>query len=117
MVIEDKSLDFAVNIVELYKYLIYDKKEFVLSKQILRSGTSIGANIKESRHAESDADFIHKLAISQKEAGETEYWLILLHRTDYITKSKYEAVNKELQQLRKMLSSSILTMKQKKRVK
>ena len=117
MIIEDKSLDFAIKIVNLYKFLTNEKKEYILSKQILRSGTSIGANIKESRHAESNADFIHKLAISQKEAGETEYWLIILYKTEYISKIKYESLFKDLKELRKMLSSSILTMKKKNRSK
>ena len=81
--IKDKSIAFAIRIVNLYKYLV-EKDEYVLSKQILRSGTSIGANIAEAIRAESNNDFIHKLSISRKEAQETIYWLELLHQTDYI---------------------------------
>lgn len=76
-VLKDKSYNFALRIVKLYKYIIREKKEFVLSKQILRSGTSIGANIEEANQAQSKADFVHKLSIAQKEAFETDYWLRL----------------------------------------
>ncbi|MDA3838396.1 MAG: four helix bundle protein [Candidatus Delongbacteria bacterium] len=113
MVLKEKSLDFAVKIVNLYKHLKDKKSEYVLSKQILRSGTSIGANIRESKHAESNQDFIHKLAISQKEAGETEYWLILLFRTEYISKNKFDSLSSNLSEIRRMLASSILTVKKK----
>lgn len=82
--IKDKSLNFAVRIIRLYQYLVDSKKEFILSKQVLRSGTSIGANVRESQNAESAADFIHKLHIAQKEADETRYWLELLVKTEYI---------------------------------
>lgn len=81
--VKDKSFRFAVRIVRLYQYLTKEKKEFVLSKQLLRSGTSIGANVKEAIQAESKADFIHKLSIALKEASETEYWLELLQETSY----------------------------------
>ncbi|WP_368124672.1 four helix bundle protein, partial [Bacteroides faecis] len=84
-VVKDKSLEFAVRIVNLYKFLVNEQKEFVMSKQILRSGTSIGANIREAEQAQSRADFINKLNIALKEANETEYWLELLIRTEYIT--------------------------------
>lgn len=80
---------------------------------MLRSGTSIGANIRESKHAESTSDFIHKLAISQKEASETEYWLIILHKTEYITQNEFDSLTSNLNELQKMISSSILTMKKK----
>ena len=83
-VVKDKSLEFAVRIVNLYKFLVNEQKEFVMSKQILRSGTSIGANIREAEQAQSRADFINKLNIALKEANETEYWLELLIRTEYI---------------------------------
>lgn len=85
-VVKDKSLEFAVRIVNLYKFLVNEQKEFVMSKQILRSGTSIGANIREAEQAQSRADFINKLNIALKEANETEYWLELLIRTEYITR-------------------------------
>lgn len=83
-IIKEKSFAFAIDIVNLYKVLT-DRKEFVLSKQLLRSGTSIGANVRESEHAQSKADFIHKLSISLKEANETEYWLDLLYETKYLS--------------------------------
>ena len=89
-VVKDKSLEFAVRIVNLYKFLVNEQKEFVMSKQILRSGTSIGANIREAEQAQSRADFINKLNIALKEANETEYWLELLIRTEYITREQYE---------------------------
>ena len=88
-VVKDKSLEFAVRIVNLYKFLVNEQKEFVMSKQILRSGTSIGANIREAEQAQSRADFINKLNIALKEANETEYWLELLIRTEYITREQY----------------------------
>ena len=88
-VIKTKSFLFSIRIVNLYKFLIQEKKEFVISKQLLRSGTSVGANVRESEHAESKADFIHKLSIALKEANETEYWLDLLKETDYLNESEY----------------------------
>ena len=91
-VVKDKSYAFAIQIVELYKVLI-DKKEFVLSKQLLRSGTAVGALIQEAEHAESKKDFIHKLSISLKEANETTYWLNLLFDTKYIDKPDFDTIN------------------------
>ena len=82
--IKFKSYQFAIRIIKAYKYLSSEQKEFVLSKQMLRSGTAVGALIREAEHAESKADFIHKLNISLKEANETEYWLMLLHDTEYL---------------------------------
>src|ERR1044072_5761902 len=84
-IIQEKSFLFALRVVKLYKHLKTDKKEFVLSKQLLRSGTSIGANIREAKNAESTADFIHKLSIAQKETDETLYWLELLYKSEYLT--------------------------------
>ena len=86
-VLEEKSLKFAIRIVNLYKYLIDEKKEFVMSKQVLRSGTSIGANIAEAQYAQSKADFLTKMHISLKEASETKFWLKLLYSTSYINDS------------------------------
>lgn len=86
-IVKDKSYAFAIRVVKLYKYLIDTKKEFVLSKQFLRSGTAIGALIREAEHGESKADFIHKLSIALKEANETDYWICLLKDTDYLTQS------------------------------
>ena len=90
------SLDFALRIVKLRKYLSETKNEYILSKQILRSGTSIGANIYESEHAQSKEDFLAKLYISLKEANETKYWLELLHLSDYIDDNQYESIINDL---------------------
>lgn len=112
-IIHSKALNFAIRMVNLYKYLTSEKSEYVMSKQLLRSGTSIGANISESLSAESDFDFIHKLSISQKEANETAYWLELLVKTEYINQQQYSSLSNDCQELRKILSSIILTKKQK----
>ena len=90
-VIKEKSFEFAKEIVYLYKNLA-DKKEFVLSRQLLKSGTSIGANIREAEHAQSKADFINKLSISLKEANETEYWLDLLNETNYLSEEEFQKI-------------------------
>ncbi len=92
-IIIDKSKTFAIETVNLYKLICTEKKEFTLSKQILRSGTSIGANIREAQRAESSKDFVHKLSISRKEAYETQYWLEILCETDYISKNDFERLN------------------------
>ena len=90
----DKSFSFAVQIVNLYKFLVEERKEYVLSKQLLRSGTSIGANVSEAQRGQSKADFISKMSIALKEANETNYWLRLLYTTEYITKPQYDnAIN------------------------
>jgi len=113
-VVLSKSFLFAVRIVNLSKVLI-DRKEFVLSKQILRSGTSIGANAREAHNAESNADFIHKLAISQKETDETLYWLELLHATNYISSDEFNSLNGDATELLKIIKSIIVTMKYKRK--
>ena len=110
--IEQKSFRFAIRIVKLYKYLRKEKKEFVLSKQLLRSGTSIGANVAESQQAQSRADFVAKLNISLKEAAETDYWLRLLHATDYLSDEEYLSVHNDCRELEKMLTAIIKTTKQ-----
>ena len=110
--IEQKSFRFAIRIVKLYKYLRKEKKEFVLSKQLLRSGTSIGANAAESQQAQSRADFVAKLNISLKEAAETDYWLRLLHATDYLSDEEYLSVHNDCRELEKMLTAIIKTTKQ-----
>lgn len=110
-VVKAKSLEFAVRIVNLYKFLANEQKEFVISKQILRSGTSIGANIREAEQAQSRADFINKLNIALKEANETEYWLELLIRTEYITQEQYESINNDSTEINKLLISIIKTTK------
>ena len=90
------SLDFAIRIVNLYKFLCTQKKEYVLSNQVLRSGTSIGANLAESEMSQSAPDFIAKLHIALKETNETKYWLTLLQKTNYITKEQFDSINKDL---------------------
>jgi len=109
--IRSKTFDFAVRIINLYKYLCEDKHEFVISKQILRSGTSIGANYREADNAESKKDFIHKLAISQKEADETIYWLGLLNETKYITPKMFKSLNEEAVEIIKILKTIIINTK------
>lgn len=109
-----KSIDFAVRIVNLYKYLTSEKKEYVLSKQLLRSGTSIGANIHEANEGFSDRDFQYKVYISLKEARETEYWLNLLYRTDYISEKEYDSINADCIEILKILVSILKTMQSKK---
>ena len=108
--IKDKSMDFALRVVNLYKFLL-KQNEFVMSKQILRSGTSIGALVRESEHAESKIDFIHKLAIAQKEANESGYWLELLYKSDFIQEKMFQSINQDLQEIQKILSSIIITTK------
>lgn len=113
-VVKEKSFAFAIRIVKLYKYLTETKNEKILSKQILRSGTSIGANIAESEYAISGDDFTAKVYISLKECSETEYWLKLLHSTEYITKEQFDNIYSDCEELRKILSSITKTMKDKK---
>ena len=113
MTVQEKSMDFAVRCVNLYKYLSEEKKEYVICKQMLRSGTSVGANIRESRNAQSTADFINKLNIALKEADETQFWFELLNKTDYISESEFESINKDINDIISMLTSSIKTSKQK----
>lgn len=112
-IIKSKSFLFAIRIIKLYKYLSEEKREFVLSKQMLRSGTAIGALIRESEYAESKADFIHKLSISLKEANETEYWLMLLKETNYISQKEFDSINSDVIELLKLLISIIKTSKNK----
>ena len=109
-VIKEKSFEFAKEIVYLYKVLA-EKREYVLSKQLLRSGTSIGANIREAEHAQSKADFIHKLSISLKEANETEYWLDVLFETRYLTIEEFQNVKNKNTEILKILTSIINTSK------
>lgn len=106
-IIVDKSKTFAIRIINLYKYLCDEKKEYVLSKQLLRSGTSIGANIKEAIRGQSKDDFAHKMNISLKEASESEYWLELLYETDYITEQQFNSIIGDCTELIKILTSII----------
>ena len=109
--LRNKSFQFSIRIVNLSKFLIADHREYVLSKQILRSGTSIGANIAESKQGQSDPDFVNKLAIALKEASETEYWLELLEATNYISAAQAESLISDCGELKAMLIASIKTKK------
>ena len=113
--IHELSYDFGCRITRLFQYLTEDAdyKEFVQSKQIYRSGTSIGANVRESKHAQSDADFLSKMSIAYKEADETDYWLNLLHDNGYINESQYESLKKDMDRILKLLTSIVKTMNQK----
>lgn len=111
-ILKDKSYLFAIRIVKLSQYLQTDKKEFVLSKQILRSGTAVGALIREAEFGQSKRDFINKMSISLKEANETEYWISILKDTDYIEQNLFESLHSDCKELVAMLVSSIKTAKQ-----
>ena len=104
-IIESKSFKFAVRIVNLYKHLTSIKKEYVLSKQLLRSGTSIGANVSEAQKAQSKADFYTKMCIALKEANETLYWLRLLNETDYLTQKEYDDISADIDEIIPILTS------------
>ncbi|TWI80499.1 four helix bundle protein [Lacibacter cauensis] len=110
-ILKTKSFDFAVRIVKLYKFLKKEHNEFILSQQIVRSGTSIGALIREAEHGESLKDFIHKLTIGLKEANESKYWLDLLFATDFINKKMFDSINKDCEELLKLLTASVKTSK------
>jgi len=112
-ILKDKSFVFAIEIVKTYKALVEENREYVMSKQLLRSGTSVGANIREAKNAESTNDFIHKLGISQKECDETLYWLELLKETGYLNKDLFLKLSDDANQILKMIRSTILTIKQK----
>ena len=114
-VLRVKSYSFALRIVKAYKYLIAVKKEFVLSKQLLRSGTSIGANVAEANQGQSRPDFISKLSIALKESVETEYWLNLLRESEYLTPEQTQSLLEECRELIRILTSSIKTAKRSKR--
>ena len=110
-VLRDKSYSFALRIVRLYRYLKNEHREYVLSKQVLRSGTSIGALVREAQYAQSRKDFINKLSVSLKEANETDYWLNLLKDTSYISEKMHESIESDVKELIKILTSSIKTTK------
>lgn len=111
-IIVKKSYSFALDVVKMYKFLANDKKEYVLSKQFLRSGTSIGANIHEAIASVSKRDFVHKLGIAVKEVRETSYWLNLLKDTEYISENNFQLINQKSNELTKILNSIILTTKE-----
>ena len=107
--VEQKSFLFSVRVVKLARYLQEEKREYILSKQLIRAGTSIGANIVESQQAQSRADFISKLSIALKEASETDYWLRLLNATDYLSESEFSSIIADCKELEKILTSIIKT--------
>ena len=112
-VMEELSIKFALRIIKLYKYLIEEKNEYVMSKQVYRSGTSIGANIAESKTAQSDSDFVSKLSIALKEANETKYWLVLLHESETISDDEYNSIENDINTI---IGSLIIIIKKKKGV-
>ena len=104
-VIVRKSFAFSIRVVNLHKYLSQDKKEYVISRQVYKSGTSIGANIAEAQRAQSTADFVAKMKIALKEANETQYWLHLLHETNYITDKEFNSIHDDLLEILKILTA------------
>ena len=112
-VAKNKSFAFAVRVVKLYTHLCETKKEFVMSKQCLRSGTAVGAMVRESEYAQSTADFIHKWTIGIKEANESLYWLELLHETKYIDSASFESMKADAEELLKIMTAGIKTAKAK----
>ena len=110
-ILKEKSFVFALRIVKLYRYLSTEKKEYVLSKQLLRSGTSIGALVREAEFAQSKKDFINKMSIALKEANETDYWLLLMKESAYINEIMFNSIQPEIIELIKLLTSSIKTTK------
>ena len=113
-IIKNKSFSFAIRIIKLYKFLVENKKEYILSKQLLRSGTAVGAIVREAQNAESSADFVHKLGMAQKENDETLYWLELLFETHYLDEKEFLSIQQDANELLKMIRSAILTTKRKK---
>lgn len=111
--IAPKSYKFALRTINLYKWLIAEQKEFVLSKQLLRSGTAIGALVKEAEHAQSKADFLNKMNVALKEANETEYWLMLLKDAELLSEKEFISIHTDCQELIKLLASIVKTTKQK----
>ena len=111
-IIADKSKQFALRIIKLYRYLCDEKKEYILSKQLLRSGTSIGANIREALYGQSKADFYAKLCISLKEAAETGYWLELLHESGYLDQKSFDSIYSDCTELVKLLTSITKTRRE-----
>jgi len=112
-IVKTKSFELAVRGVNFYKWLVSERKEFVMSKQFLRSVTSVGANVREAVNAQSKPDFIHKLSISQKECDESMYWLEILIATNYISNAEFESMHKQCEEVLKIIKSIILTTKKK----
>ena len=113
--IQDLAYDFACRIIRLYQYLIEDfiYKEYIISKQVFRSGTSIGANVREAQHAQSDADFLSKMQISLKECNETDYWLQLLHDNGYLNDVQFDSINSDRVRIHKLLNAIVSTTRRK----
>lgn len=109
--LKEKTICFSIRIVHLYMYLATKRREYVISKQVLRSGTSVGAMVREAEYSESPRDFIHKLAIAQKECNETLYWFELLNKTDFINDEEYRSISNDAVEILKIITSSILTVK------
>ena len=112
-IVLDKSKDFAIRIVNLYKYLTEEKREFTMSKQVLRSGTSIGANITEAECGFSDKDFLFKMQIAYKECAETLYWLDLLYKTSYLSEQEFDSIKSDCEDIRNLLIAITKTTKNK----
>ena len=110
--VQEKSFHFAVRIVNLCKHLRIKNQEYILSKQLLRSGTSIGANVAEAQQAQSTSDFVHKLSVALKEATETAYWLRLLHATDYLSNKAFDSMIQDCLELEKLLTAIIKSAKE-----
>ena len=110
--LSEKSFDFSLRIIRLFKYMQNEHKEYILSRQILRSGTAIGALVREAKYAQSKADFLNKLMIALKEANETHYWLELLWKSNYIDTKMYRSIEPDIKTLLKLLVSSTKTIKQ-----
>ena len=115
-IISAKTRSFAIKIIKFCRILSEEKREFIISNQLFRSGTSIGANVRESNNAQSKADFINKLSIALKEADETAYWLELLIESEIINKQQFEKLNKDLKEIIAILTASIKTLKSKKQL-
>ena len=110
-VVKNKSFAFSVRVIKLYQFLCEQKKEYVLSKQLLRSGTSVGAMVREAEHAETKNDFKHKVGIAQKEINETIYWLELLKETNYITQEQFESINSDAIEIIKLITAILKSTK------
>ena len=110
-ILADKTIDFAIRIVKCYKFLMEEKKEFVMSKQMMRSGTSIGANVHEAVQAQRRADFVSKLSIALKEASETSYWLVVLRRSENLEERVYQSLKEDVDEIIRIIISSIKTTK------
>ena len=111
-IVKDKSFLFAIRVVNLYKYLCESKKEFIISKQLMRSGTAVGALVREAEHAESKLDFKHKMAIAQKEINESIYWLDLLLATEYLSNEQFQSINDDAIEIIKLITTIIKLTKE-----